>query len=249
MNDGDVGVIGSTQAKSRMLHLANAEAIAVEAVRLMQMAFESNPGRIAICLTGGSTPKLLFNLLSMDAYATAVPWDRVHWFIGDERFVPRNDERHNFNVACETFLNGRAPKSHLHPMMTNLGSPCAAAEQYATELQGFYGSASLDPQRPLFDLVLMGVGPDGHTASLFPGDSAMNVEDRWVVGVSRANVPPHVSRVTLTRPVLASCRAMVFMISGEAKREIMLRLKNDQSLPAARVASQQETVWLHDIAI
>jgi 6-phosphogluconolactonase len=232
-----------------MCRVADADAIAAAAAQLLLTSFKSNPGKVAICLTGGSTPKLLFDLLSTDAYATVVPWERVHWFIGDERFVLRDDPRNNFNVAYEAFLKRRAPESHLHPIRTDCAGPDVAAELYAAQLQRFYGRVILDPERPLFDLVLMGVGPDGHTASLFPGDPAIEVEDRWSVGVPRANVPPHVPRVTLTRPVLASCRTMAFMVSGEGKREIMTRLKEDRSLPAARMRSEHDTVWLHDITI
>ena len=233
----------------RMCRVANADAIAVAAAQLLLASFRSNPGVVAICLTGGSTPKLLFDLLSTDAYVREIPWERVSWFIGDERFVPRDDPRNNFSVAYDAFLKGRAPESHLYPIRTDCADPDVAASLYAAQLQHFYGRSTPDPKRPLFDLVLMGVGPDGHTASLFPGDAAIEIEDRWAVGVSRANVPPHVRRVSLTRPVLASCRTMAFMVSGEGKREIMMRLRDDHSLPAARVRSDHDTVWLHDIAI
>ena len=129
----------------------------------------ANPGRIAICLTGGSSPKKLYQLLGSDAWRGKIPWDRVHWFIGDERFVPESDPLNNMAVARATFLDRNAPSGHIHPIPTTAENPDESAEAYARELKAFYGSDQLDPARPLFDLVLMGAGPDGHTASLFPG--------------------------------------------------------------------------------
>ena len=107
---------------------------------------------------------------------------------------------------------------------------------------------TLDPARPLFDLVLMGVGPDGHTASLFPGDPALDETSRWVVGVPKANVEPFVPRVTLTLPTLASCREMLFEVAGTEKRAILTRVLAGENLPANRARSTGETVWLVDQA-
>ena len=100
----------------------------------------------------------------------------------------------------------------------------------------------------MFDLVLMGVGPDGHTASLFPGDPALQETARWVVGVPKANVEPFVPRVTLTLPALASCREMLFEIAGSGKRAILTRLFGGENLPASRARSDGQTIWLIDHA-
>ncbi|WP_229175404.1 6-phosphogluconolactonase [Bradyrhizobium ivorense] len=206
---------------------------------------------MAVCLTGGSSPKALYQLLATREYRDAIPWDRVDWFIGDERLVPRKDPLHNMCMARQAFLDRCAPAANVHPIATDtadLNDPDVSAALYENELMAFYGAEQLDPARPLFDLVLMGVGPDGHTASLFPGYPAVAESARWVVGVPKANVEPFVPRVTLTLPTLASCREMLFEIAGESKRAILARLLAGEDLPANRARSQHETVWLVDQA-
>ena len=116
------------------------------------------------------------------------------------------------------------------------------------ELKSFYGAELLDPARPLFDVVLMGVGPDGHTASLFPGYPAIDETERWVVGVPKAHVEPFVPRVTLTLPALASCREMLFEVAGADKRAILTRVLAGENLPANRARPTGETIWLVDKA-
>ncbi|WP_164938186.1 6-phosphogluconolactonase [Bradyrhizobium guangxiense] len=232
----------------KLIVAADAEALAHAAAERVMARIAANPGRIAICLTGGSSPKKLYQLLGSDAWRGKIPWERVHWFIGDERFVPESDPLNNMAVARATFLDGNAPAGHIHPIPTTTGNPDAGAEAYARELQAFYGADQLDPSRPLFDLVLMGVGPDGHTASLFPGFPEIEETERWVAGVPKANVAPFVPRVSLTLPVLASCHQMLFEIAGHDKQAILTRLLNGETLPALRARSNGETVWLVDRA-
>lgn len=227
---------------------ADAEALARAAAERVTARIAANPGRIAICLTGGSSPKKLYELLGSDAWRGSIPWERVHWFIGDERFVPEADPLNNMAVARAAFLDRNAQPGHIHPIPTANETPDRSAEAYARELKAFYGADQLDPSRPLFDLVLMGAGPDGHTASLFPGYPEIEETERWVVGVPKANVAPFVPRVSLTLPVLASCREMLFEIAGHDKRPILTRLCNGENLPALRARSNGETVWLVDEA-
>jgi 6-phosphogluconolactonase len=208
----------------------------------------SNPGRAAICLAGGSSPKQLFRLLGSDACRRRIPWDHVHWFIGDERFVPATDALNNMAMARRIFLDACAPADNIHPIPTDLADPEQSALRYESELKSYYGAGVLNPARPLFDVVLMGVGPDGHTASLFPDYPAIEESERWVVGVPKAHVEPLVPRVTLTLPVLGSCREMLFEVAGADKRAILTRVLESENLPASRAHSIGETIWLVDKA-
>jgi 6-phosphogluconolactonase len=228
--------------------VADPVALALAAAERLMARIDANPGRMAICLTGGSSPKQLYQLLASQNYAKRLPWDRLHWFIGDERFVPPSDPLNNMAMARGIFLDRLAPKDHIHPIPTDAATPDESARRYERELKSFYGADGLDPARPLFDLVLMGIGPDGHTASLFPGYPALTETKHWVVGVPEAHVEPFVARVTLTLPALASCHEMLFEVAGKEKRAILDKLSKDESLPANRARSIGETVLLVDRA-
>ncbi|MGH6645083.1 MAG: 6-phosphogluconolactonase, partial [Bradyrhizobium sp.] len=223
-----------------VISVADPAAMARAAAERVIARISENAGRIAICLTGGSSPKQLYQLLATEAWRSQIPWERVHWFIGDERFVPADDPLNNMAVARKLFLDQFAPASNIHPIPTSTADPAdpdRGAALYEAELKSFYGADDLDPARPLFDLVLMGVGPDGHTASLFPGYPAIDEVKRWVVGVPKANVEPFVPRVTLTPPALASCREMLFEVAGSDKRAILTRVFAGENLPANRARS------------
>jgi 6-phosphogluconolactonase/glucosamine-6-phosphate isomerase/deaminase len=132
---------------------------------------------------------------------------------------------------------------NIHPIPTATADPAdpdRGAALYEQELKSFYGADALDHAHPLFDLVLMGVGPDGHTASLFPDDAALEETARWAVGVPRANVEPFVPRVSLTLPTLASCREMLFEVAGADKRAILTRLFAGENLPANRAIHRRD---------
>lgn len=231
-----------------IIEVSDAAALAAAAAERLIKRIDANTDRPAICLTGGSSPKRLYELLATDAYRSRIPWDRVHWFIGDDRFVPESDPLNNMAMAKGAFLDTCAPAANVHAIKTDAGNPDDAASLYVKELQAFYGADKLDAAKPLFDLVLLGVGPDGHVASLFPGYPGIEVTDRWVVGVPEAHVKPFVPRVSLTLPPLASCREMLFLMSGEDKRAILGRVLAGEDLPANRARSQGETVWLCDRA-
>jgi 6-phosphogluconolactonase len=232
----------------RIIAVADAATLATAAAERLIARIAENSDRVAICLTGGSSPKRLYELLANEPYRSQIPWDRVHWFIGDERFVPAGNALNNMRMARQAFLNRCAPLINIHPMATNAANPDEAAERYEATLKSFYGADRLDATRPLFDVVLMGVGPDGHTASIFPGYPAAAETKRWVVGVPQAHVEPFVPRVTLTLPALASCREMLFEVAGADKRAILTRVLAGEDLPANRAHSIADTIWLADAA-
>jgi 6-phosphogluconolactonase len=237
-----------TAPNRHIVVVEDAVALAEAAADRLIERIEANPGRIAICMTGGSSPKRLYELLATEPYRSEIPWDRVHWFIGDDRFVSSGDPLNNMSMARTAFLDTCAPLANVHPIKTDAANPDEAAALYTRELQLFYGADKLDKAKPLFDLVLLGVGPDGHVASLFPSYPAIEIKDRWVVGVPEAHVKPFVPRVSLTLPALASCREMLFLMSGEDKRAILTRVLKGEDLPANRARSDGETVWLCDKA-
>ncbi len=238
----------TSRSPREVITVADPAALATTAADRLMTRIEANSGRIAICLAGGSSPKRLYQLLVTPAYRNRIPWRRVHWFIGDERFVPVNDPLNNMAMARKVFLDECAPHANIHPISTDAASPDESARRYEAELKSFHGADRLDSAKPLFDLVLLGVGPDGHTASLFPGDPAVDEMERWVVGVAKAHVEPFVPRVTLTLPALASCREMLFEVAGEEKRAILTRVLGGENLPANRAQSTHETIWLVDQA-
>ncbi|HEY4986024.1 MAG TPA: 6-phosphogluconolactonase [Bradyrhizobium sp.] len=236
-------------SERQIITAADTAELAMTAAARIIARIDANAGLIAICLSGGSSPKQLYRLLATDPYRNRIPWDRVHWFIGDERFVPETSDLSNMGVARRIFLDQCAPASNIHPVSTDAANPDSSAEQYARDLKSFYGADELKLGRPLFDLVLMGAGSDGHTASLFPGDPALDETARWVVGVPKAHLEPFVPRVTLTLPALGSCHEMLFEVAGSGKRAILTRLLDGENLPANRARSADgNTVWLVDRA-
>ena len=227
----------------------DADAVAQEAAQRIERHLAQRSARLAVCLAGGSTPERLYRTLASEPFQSALPWDRIHWFWGDDRFVPPSDPRSNAGMAQRLLLN-RAPvrEEMIHTIPTDLESVADAARAYEGELQRFYGAARIKPERPLFDIVLMGMGRDGHTASLFPNHVQLDEQQRWVVDVPDPALEPFVPRVTLTFPVLAATREMLFLISGESKRGTVGRVLAGADLPAGRAHSNGSLVWLMDCA-
>ncbi|HVV92278.1 MAG TPA: 6-phosphogluconolactonase [Hyphomicrobiales bacterium] len=226
--------------------VADKAALARAAAERVAARLAAVGGRGAVCLTGGSTPKDLYALL---AARTDLPWARLHWFLTDERFVPPRDELSNLRMCREALLDrAPIPPENIHPIPTDAASPDEAAARYQAELKAFYGAPGLDAARPLFDVVVMGMGPDGHTASLFPGKPAVEETARWAVGVPEAGWEPFVPRVSLTLPVLGSCREMVFLIAGADKRAPLGRVLAGETLPSGRAWTRGTMVTLADRA-
>jgi 6-phosphogluconolactonase len=220
------------------------EALAQRGAEWVADLAANSRGDFAICLSGGSTPRRLYQLLAEPPYRDALPWDRVHWFWGDERFVAWDHPDSNYGMVWKAMLS-RAPVApqNIHGIAGN-GGLADAVRAYERMLKSYYGSEALDPARPLFDINLLGLGPDGHTASLIPGTSALEERDRWVTEVVGARPEP---RITLTYPVLESSRHTAFLVAGADKRAILARvLAGDHALPAARVCPVGELIWFVD---
>ncbi len=228
-----------------LIVVADSQALAQAAEKRIFARLQRQQQRYAICITGGSTPERLYAMLTKPPYRDAWPWQQIHVFWSDERFVPHDDPRSNFGAARRLLLaHVPIPAGNIHPIPTDAATPAEAARAYEAELQRFYGGSRLDRARALFDVVLMGVGGDGHTASLFPGQSTLAEQECWAVGVSEAGFAPFVPRVTLTYPAMAATREMLFMVDGEGKREVMARLIAGADLPAARASAWGDLVWL-----
>jgi 6-phosphogluconolactonase len=236
------------RTQPKVVTVENAATLAQAAARRL-IGRVAGKDRAAVCLTGGSSPQGLYRLLAEQPWRSEVPWDRVHWFIGDDRFVPQRDPLSNMGMARRLFLDRvRAPRGNIHPIATDASDPEDAARLYEDELKAFYGADRLDPARPLFDLVLMGLGSDGHTASLFPHSPTLDERQRWVLGIAEAGMEPFVPRVTLTFPTLSSTRELLFLVDGADKRNILNRVLSGEDLPAHRAYSNGELVWLVDRA-
>jgi 6-phosphogluconolactonase len=203
-------------------------------------------GAFALGLSGGSTPKMLYALLASNAFRDRFPWDRTHLFFGDERFVPHDHPDSNYRMAWEAMIaHVPIPASQVHPWQTD-GDPKHGALHYADTLKRFYGGDTFDPSRPLFDVQLLGLGEDGHTASLFPGVAALGERSAWTAAVIGAKPEP---RLTLTYPALDSSRVVAFLVSGEGKRHILARaMAGDEALPAVHVVPVGKRLFFTDEA-
>lgn len=201
---------------------------------------------VRICLSGGSTPKTLYSLLATPEFYPRFPWAKASWYWGDERFVPYDHPESNYRMTREAMLaKVPVPAERIHPIPTD-GSPDAAARRYEQLLRQANGGNRLDPARPLFDIMLLGLGGDGHTASLLPGDAALEERERWVVAVAHGR--PEV-RITLTVPVIESSRKVAFLVAGSEKAEILRRIRTGAGdLPAGRIRPVGELIWFVDSA-
>jgi 6-phosphogluconolactonase len=201
-------------------------------------------GICSIVLSGGSTPRALYGLLASE-FQAQIPWANVQVFWGDERYVPPEDPRSNYRSAKETLLDHvPCPPANVHPMPTHFPSADVAARDYESTLRNHFGG-----EWPDFDVVLLGMGDDGHTASLFPGSLALAERTRWVAAV-RAPVEPHV-RLTLTLPALTRATAIYVLVAGVAKADAVRHVFEGAGdwikYPAAGLRVAEESViWWAD---
>jgi 6-phosphogluconolactonase len=223
----------------------NAEALAQATAGWLREKAMASGGQFAICCSGGSTPRRLYELLAQPRIATAFPWSRVHWFWGDERFVPHTHPDSNYGMTRAALLSHvPIPTGNIHPVPTEGLTPEQAANAYEKTLRAYYGAETLDSARPLFDVVLLGIGEDGHTASLFPGHPALKEKRCWVVAVLGAKSE---TRITLTYPALDSSHDVVFLAAGDQKKSVVQRAKaGDHALPASRIEPIGALHWFID---
>ena len=204
-------------------------------------------GKPALCLAGGNTPRLVYQILADPPIRDRFPWERVHWFFGDERVVPQDSARSNYHMVRDAlFERVPVPPENIHPVPTQSGDAAEAAAAYEAELQRFYGSDRLAANRSLFAATLLGVGNDGHTASLFPGNPVLGERKRWAAAVNDPSVPE--PRVTLTIPTLESSGEIAFLVTGAEKNAIIARLAQNEELPAARIHPAGRLRWFLDRA-
>jgi 6-phosphogluconolactonase len=225
----------------------SAEALAHEVAEWLRGLAQESDRAFAVSLSGGSTPRRLYECLAEPGIASRFPWARVHWFWGDERFVPPDHPDSNYRMAREAFLSRvPVPKDNIHAVPTEGMSPEQSAAAYEITLKRYYDADKLVPERPLFDITLLGIGDDGHTASLFPGQAALRETQRWAVAVIGAKSEP---RITLTYPALDSSHDVAFVVTGKAKRDAVARAQaGDRAMPAAAVRPVGRVHWFTDRA-
>jgi 6-phosphogluconolactonase len=215
-------------------------------------------GRFTLALAGGSTPRDLYHRLAAEPLLAAMPWANVHLFWGDERCVPPDHEESNFRMVREALLDASThpehrppiPAENIHRIAAELPDPNEAAARYEADLRAFFG---LTPEEmPRFDLVLLGLGTDGHTASLFPGTGAVSISDRLCFSLWVERLATH--RITLSLPVFLAARSVAFLAAGKDKAEKVEAILGEDAprrsadeLPAAAVRpTMGELTWWLD---
>lgn len=217
---------------------------AAEIIRGAALDAAAGRGRFAWALAGGSTPLDVYARLAEPGPSPPFPWRQTLLFWGDERFVPHDDPRSNCGAARKALIDRvDVPEANIHCIRTDLPTPEEAAAEYEDTLRSVLGP------RPVLDLVLLGMGPDGHTASLFPGSPALEERRRWVRAVPPPVMDPQVPRITLTFPILERAGTILVLITGPSKRGILSEIMSGkmdaiQRYPVARLRPRHRMVWL-----
>ncbi|MDA8165422.1 MAG: 6-phosphogluconolactonase [Desulfobacteraceae bacterium] len=240
-------------ARPEIRTYANLELAALKAADQVQKTAAGairRHGFFTLVLAGGSTPRRLYEILASPPYSSRQAWQDFHLFWGDERCVAPDRPESNFGMAKEALLDRVAiPAGNVHRMRAEVGAPAEAAATYEQELRDFF---ALHPGRtadgyPRFDLVLLGLGEDGHTASLFPGSEAAGENEKWVAAAGPRG-KPEVARITMTLPVLNNADNVLFLVSGTAKQGVMREIIDRPEaaaarFPAARVQPKGHLYW------
>jgi len=201
---------------TKALYLAAAEQVC----RIGQLAIDTT-GRFSLVLSGGTTPRPLYELLAAPPFRSAIDWSKVEFFWGDERVVSPEDPSSNFRMARDARLDKlKISPAHVHRIRSELPDLDAAARDYEEEIERVLGQvAGVGRRPPHFNLFLLGMGADGHTASIFPDTDALSETERWVIPVNVASLG--VQRITMTPPLINSAHFIIFMVTGAAKADVV----------------------------
>jgi 6-phosphogluconolactonase len=228
--------------------LSDLDAISHKAAEIfLNLSTNSLPAKesFAVALSGGSTPRRFYRLLGSAPYRNQVGWRRIHFFWADERCVPREHEESNFKTVYDAFLSRvPVPEANIHRIRGEK-SPDEAAREYDGAIKAFRGGTEI----PVFDLIILGMGEDGHTASLFPGSEALREKKRLAVPVYKGGQEVH--RVTLTLPILNNAFQVLFLVSGQSKSKVLSEIleggEKRSGYPAGLVApAHGKITWLID---
>ena len=221
-------------------------ALAERIVEAARVAIEEH-GQYTMAISGGKTPELLYSLLA-SKFSERMGWNSIHLFWGDERFVPQDHPDSNFRMAYHAWISKvPIPRQNIHRIPTETETPEEAARSYEKTLKEFFNPPD-NKSIPAFDAILLGVGTDGHTASLFPGSRVLGEKSRWVVSVE---APPSVfpkKRITLTLPLINNSREVFFFAFGEEKKNVLRAIfeepeKAKKVYPAAMVKARERLLW------
>jgi len=236
---------------SSPLVFPNADSLArAAAVQLMELSADAvaDRGVFHLALSGGSTPKKLYTLLAQDPAFATFPWAKTQIYFGDERHVPPDDKDSNFRMTRESLLStGRVPEANVHRVCAELGDAAQAAAEYETEIRRHFTDSG-DPV-PRFDAVLLGMGPDGHTASLFPGSAGLEEKEKWVIANWVEKFKTH--RITFTYPLLNAARVVLLLVAGADKAPMIRQVLGDAKgvYPVERVEPRDGVkIWMLDEA-
>ena len=252
--------------EAQIKHYDNLQALSSEAARWIvewAKACIEDRGRFTWVLSGGKTPKGLYDQMASPPLSRWMPWPHTHLFWGDERCVPPGHNHSNFALAFRTLISRvPAPPQNVHRILAEKKPPEEAARAYEQTLRSFFGSSEKGDLSgkngkrsiPSFDLILLGIGNDGHTASLFPGDRVLEEKNRWVLAVFIARSFPQVPRITLTLPIINQARSVMFMVVGAGKgRTVRKVLEGSRAAvrqyPAARIRPRGNLTWWMDEAV
>jgi 6-phosphogluconolactonase len=228
---------------------ALARAAAVELLRQADVAIAER-GVFTLALSGGSTPKKLYALLGRDPAFAAFPWAQTQLFFGDERHVPPDNAESNFRMVKETLLaSGLVPAASVHRVPAELPDAAQAATEYESDMRRSFAGPALLGGVPRFDAILLGMGPDGHTASLFPGSPGLKEETKWVIANPVEKFKT--DRITFTYPVLNAARLVLLLVAGADKEAMMREVLVDArgTHPVERVRPRDGVkVWMLDRA-